>query len=574
MDGETFMISPDAVVVLGFRSVLSMVGLTTAFVGYWMMERQWDNHGAAVLRRRVAENNAGSDKDENADTIGIDAPKDENSSNYVAIPDPPSQVAKGGNTENSASTSFAAAEMMLCGQVFHESGCRDLVRVGTFDSQDPKYHPSRAGNAEDAEGNLSATAAQYYNAEPTSEFQAHLESAFPLPKVLLAGTSIWSISVFFDPNFGGFRLYINAWNVMMFLLAACVGPILAFPIREATLKRDLDRKKKATWVLALDFVLITCFSIGDWMVQNKKIWYIPLFGVLFILVSHYMFQRNRRMGLSWDQEGKAKSSSQIYVQNLATPLLILGIVLFWIGTNAVLMADLYQTYLPIWTTVSRSWCVVLAVMLLIVPAHMALDFAFDQGSQPVVVLEQVKFYTLDGKAFTSLLAEVRWVPETFVATILETPIWLALGWTFMALNCFLPFGVTGLTVQQFCCMGICIAMAPVYGMFVLPALWTGNLGSFTKWSYFYYGLMVAWATSIGIGGGIALLLSVAGILFVLVGHRWDLYERKRGMPWLATNMGDLSNEVTLKTVPQVYGIGQPLGIFGWVLLCLAMSIPM
>lgn len=280
------------------------------------------------------------------------------------------------------------------------------------------------------------------------------------------------------------------------------------------------------------------------------------------------------MGLSWDQEGKAKSSSEIYVQNLATPLLILGVFLFWIGTNAVLRADLFQTYLPIWTTVSRSWCVFLAIMFLIVPAQMALDFAFDQGSQAVVVHETLNVYKLDGKTFTALLADIRWVPQSFVATVLESPIWLALGWILMALNCFLPFGMTELTVQQFCCMGICVAMAPIYGMFVLPALWTGNLASFTKWSYAYYGLMVAWATSIGISGGVALLLSISGVFFVLVGHRWDLYERKRGMPWLATNMGDASSEATLKTVPQVYGIGQPLGLIGWVLLALAMSIPM
>lgn len=279
------------------------------------------------------------------------------------------------------------------------------------------------------------------------------------------------------------------------------------------------------------------------------------------------------MGISWDWEGKPKSSSEVYVQNLATPLLLLGVFLLWIGTNVVLMADLNMTYLPIWTTVSRSWCVFLAGMLLIVPAHMALDFAFDQGSQPVVVNETFHVYKLDGSTFTSLLADVRWVPETFVATVLESPIWLALGWTLMALTCFLPFGVTQLTVQQFCSMAVCIAMAPVYGMFVLPGLWKGDLASFTRWSYGYYGLMALWAASIGIKGGVALLLSVIGVLFVLVGHRWDLYERKRGVPWLATNMGD-ANELALKTIPQAYGIGQPLNIIGWVLLCLAMSIPM
>jgi hypothetical protein len=163
-----------------------------------------------------------------------------------------------------------------------------------------------------------------------------------------------------------------------------------------------------------------------------------------------------------------------------------------------------------------------------------------------------------------------------VAGVLESPTWLSLGWIMMAWTCFLPFGVTKVTIQQFCAMIICIAMVPVYANLVLPALWRGDLVSFSRWSYGYYGLMILWATSIGISGGIALLLSVVGMLFVLVGHRWDLYERKRGIPWLSTtNIGDTSNTTTLETVlPQAYGIGQPLGIVGWILLCLAMSIPM
>jgi hypothetical protein len=284
MDGETFLIDPDAVVVLGIRSVLSMVGLTTAVVGYWMMERQWDNEGAAVMRRKIAvEQEArvpeeAPPKDNKIPSQSDNAPDDETTNNYVAIPDPPSQVSKGRNPVNEATSSFAAAGLTLCGQVFHEDGCRDFVRVGTFDSHDPNYHPVTAAATPDPNGTLSATAAQYYNGEPTAEFQARLEAALPLPKVLLLGTSIWSLSFFFDPNYGGFSWYINVWNVMMFLLTACVGPIIAFPIRQATLQRKFDRKKKVTWALALDFVVIAGLSIGDGMIQNKKMWYIPLFG--------------------------------------------------------------------------------------------------------------------------------------------------------------------------------------------------------------------------------------------------------------------------------------------------------
>jgi hypothetical protein len=127
-------------------------------------------------------------------------------------------------------------------------------------------------------------------------------------------------------------------------------------------------------------------------------------------------------------------------------------------------------------------------------------------------------------------------------------------------------------------MTICLLMAPLYAILVLPAFWKADLASFSKAGFVYYAFMILWAIAIGINGGIALLLSIVGVFLVLIGHRFDLYERKRGIGWL--NEGklklDLSQfglDVTTLT-PQVYGIGQPLYAVGWFLLCLAMSIPM
>ncbi|KAL3924370.1 MAG: hypothetical protein SGILL_001085, partial [Bacillariaceae sp.] len=399
------------------------------------------------------------------------------STDYVAIPDPPSATPNARKSSNA----FVAAEMMLCGQVFHESGTRELVRVGTMDSTDAgKYHPPQAAavNAvEEEEGILSATAALYYNDEPADEFQAKLAKAYPLNKVFLVGCAIWSISFLFDPNVGGFRMYANAWNILGFLVSALVGPLFCFPMRRAVLKRSPNQKKKVCWA-----VIAT------------------------------LFLRSRRMGITWDTEGKPKSASKILVQNLGTPLLFWGVLLYWVGTNVVRMADLNQTYLPIWTTVSRSWCVFIAGMLLIFPAHMALDLAFDQGSQPVVVSEKlISIYKLDG----------------------------------------------------------------IYCVFLLPSLWNGDLAAFTKWTFVYYALMIAWSVSIGIGGGVALLLSIFGVAFVLVGHRWDLYERKRGIAWLDTELENESSKFDfIQAFPQVFGIGLPLTVVGWLLLCLGMSIPM
>ena len=466
--------------------------------------------------------------------------------------------------------------MMMCG--FNESGARDLVRISTMDSQDGRYHPPQAAAQLDPDGRLSATALQYYNAEPTTEFQARLEQAFPRPIVLLVGCGIWSISYFFDPSIGGFRVYVNPWNVFAFLLTPLIGLIIAHPMRKATITRDVALKKKAYFSLVAVFILLFIVTLADPKIQNAKVCYITIIGIIFILSSFPILQRSRKMGITWDWTGKPKSTNDMYIQNMGTPLLYWGLLLFWIGTNCAYMADLNQTYLPLWTNISRSWCVFIAGLALIVPAQLALDLAFDQGSQVVAISETFSLYKLDGTFFTNMLASVTCVPPRTVATLLETPIWWSIGWTLMAFCCFLPMDWASLTVQQFCTMTICLLMAPQYAIFVLPAFWKADLVSFSKAGFFYYTFMILWAVAIGINGGIALLLSILGVFLVLIGHRFDLYERKRGISWL--NEGEVKLDLTqfgldvTTLTPQVYGIGQPLYAVGWFFLCMAMSIPM
>jgi len=280
---------------------------------------------------------------------------------------------------------------------------------------------------------------------------------------------------------------------------------------------------------------------------------------------------------SWLLEGKPKTNSEIYVQNLGPLLLIVGVFLFWVGTNAVHMADLNQSYIPFWATNTRSWFVFTAGFVLIVPGHLAMDFAFDEGSLPIVhKLDDVDegsllvVYRLDGNTFKELTQhfstqfDIGWIARLF-----ETPLLGLIGWFLMGLCCFLPFGVTELTIQKFLTMAVCFTVAPVQFLLVTPALWRSDAEAYRKWSFIYYGLMVFLAICTGISHGIALLLSIFAIGLILAGQRKYMYdERKRGHMWLT------KTPPTINPNPQVYGLGQPLYLLGWILLCTAMSVPM
>ena len=119
--------------------------------------------------------------------------------------------------------------------------------------------------------------------------------------------------------------------------------------------------------------------------------------------------------------------------------------------------------------------------------------------------------------------------------------------------------------------------------------------------------MVSLSIAIGVFSGIALLLSVFGVGLILSGYqKYFFNERKRGYmsltgatatsttidEWMMSTMMTTTATTTTTTTtttgiatteaaapsknpnPQVYGLGLPLYILGWILLCTAMSIPM
>ncbi len=226
---------PDISVIFGFRSTLSLIGLATGVIGYWLMERKWDNEGSAVL--------------EAPQDVSGDTETGSGSTSYVNMTDPNKVV----------------------GQAFHHSGARDLVRVRTEDSTDKKHHPESAAGI-NTEQFQSVVAAQYYGTPEGVKSQ--LKAALPLPKMLLAGLALWSFSFLLDPAFGRLRFYGNFFNTACFFLSASLGPLLAFPMRKAVLDRDMEYKKKLMAVFVSISMLLAIFSILDPEVDAP--WYFNL----------------------------------------------------------------------------------------------------------------------------------------------------------------------------------------------------------------------------------------------------------------------------------------------------------
>jgi hypothetical protein len=265
------------------------------------------------------------------------------------------------------------------------------------------------------------------------------------------------------------------------------------------------------------------------------------------------------MGISWEMEGKP--SSDVTPHNFGALTLILAGYLIWIGTNATFLDGFLDVYIPIYMGY-RAWFAFFAAFFIVIPSTVVLDFAFAQGAAPIPLAFGI--YQLDGKACRSLVESLLFPNLGFLGEYMETPWPLLCGWFLFGLSSFMPFG-NGLSFQNTITFLICCAVGTIYATRLLPAYWNREV-EYKKWTYAYYAGMVCLMVAIGVGGQGALIPSMLGGIFILLGHHVQMSEKKKGNHWIEYGVEKPQPEV-------VYGLGHPIHVIGWLLLCLGMSIP-
>ena len=235
-------------------------------------------------------------------------------------------------------------------------------------------------------------------------------------------------------------------------------------------------------------------------------------------------------------------------------LLIFGLFLLWVGTSAVAEAEDRMIYLPIYIS-GRSFVAFLAG-LFITLSLLALEYAFDEGSKV-----GPSGFALDGTTFTKLSG------KALVGTVVECPALYLAGWSLLGLSCFLPFGDGyGFTAQRLFGLLFCLEVAGNHALLVQPAFWKADIVGFKRFFYAYVSGMSALAFTVGISSVTAMALSVLGVALILVGQKMTSSNRKTGDAWL--QFGGSNDQAAM------LGPGQPIYTIGWILLCLAISLPM
>jgi hypothetical protein len=114
-------------------------------------------------------------------------------------------------------------------------------------------------------------------------------------------------------------------------------------------------------------------------------------------------------------------------------------------------------------------------------------------------------------------------------------------------------------------LAICVAQAITAGVLIQTALYKGDMPGKNKWSVLFVLLFVSLVITLSFGGGLA-LLSIPGAILVIAGQKTVFKDRKRGDHFMAHHENNPN--------PIVYSVGEPLFMTGWILLSLAVAMPM
>ena len=209
---------PARVVILGYRAVLSLAGLITIIIGYWISQKRWDEGGSAAFAKAIE--HLGDDYQVVDDETGRPAPDVLPQTPVGDGPvDPPQQIAD--DTENPT----------------NDAGKNAVPSVGV----------------------------------PVED----LGVAAPIPKVMLAGTAIFAFSFLYAPK-NGYSMYINGWNASAVLLFVGIGVLVGFPLRQAAIDRDAGLRRRTS---VLVIIVYWVFAIMTWIDGNFLApWYTLVFA--------------------------------------------------------------------------------------------------------------------------------------------------------------------------------------------------------------------------------------------------------------------------------------------------------
>jgi|GEM_PF-3124816 len=369
--------------------------------------------------------------------------------------------------------------------------------------------------------------------------EEELKAAFPFPTVFILGWVIFASSFLFSAG-GGWMLNITPVSLAAIFFSLALAFIASVPMGDAVLHRNKSKKMKLSMMFMLLWIGLTVAS-GFSADTGIAAFVIGGVGAISIIVSMKLLWKYRKMGDTWEQEGRPNPNPIVY--NMGGPLFVFGWFLFWVSMASA-TGGLIEDGLPIYFNLRTALAFFAGVGM--VPVVMMLDYAHDEGGK------YVGFGT-DGAHF---------------GRFMESPVPFFVMWSLFGLASFIAIDNSFVEpdVRRWLLLANALLQAVVAGGLIQTALYKGSMVFKMRFSMIFVLLFFALALNIGFDGGPARYFAFAGVLFVIAGQVNVFKDRKRGDYWMINKK--------VNPNPIVYSVGEPFFMTGWILLSLAMSLPM
>lgn len=157
---------------------------------------------------------------------------------------------------------------------------------------------------------------------PTEE----INKAFVFPWAFIMGWAFFAVAYFF-PLDGGSSTETSTPIFVAASASLALAVIASVPMGEAVKTRNLKRKNKLGMMFAASWLVLT---VSTYLGTNQTSTIVfCLIGMISIIASMKILWKFRKMGDSWEQEGKPNPNPVVY--NIGGPLFVWGWFCFWVG---------------------------------------------------------------------------------------------------------------------------------------------------------------------------------------------------------------------------------------------------
>jgi uncharacterized membrane protein YccF (DUF307 family) len=158
---------------------------------------------------------------------------------------------------------------------------------------------------------------------------AELDAAFVFPWAFIIGWGLYALAYFF-PLDGGGNIEVSTAGIVAAVASMALAVIASVPMGNAVKSRDHATKNKLGMMFVSTWLVLT---VSSYLSTSQVATGVCCgLGMVSIVASMKILWKFRKMGDSWEQEGKPNPNPVVY--NIGAPLFVWGWFLFWVGMAA------------------------------------------------------------------------------------------------------------------------------------------------------------------------------------------------------------------------------------------------